>query len=192
MCNTRPTRQHAHTQENEVLTSRIGRLRQGVAPSNAPIAPPTDKPQLLNPAASGEGQQTTVKKRPQVDKKGKSTETEVAPKRMKSDHIPIRTWTNTHMRPLHADLGEWADCKCKKDLHTKERDCARALKGFDIDSERAILAAAASGGLVELAANLAFDETDLQINMVWTKRVSEAATALLISVTTERSLACRV
>ena len=72
------------------------------------------------------------------------------------------------------------------------RDCARALKGFDIDSERAILAAAASGGLVELAANLAFDETDLQINKEWTKRVSEAATALLISVTTERSLACRV
>lgn len=193
MCNTRPTRQHAHTQENEVLTSRIGRL-QGGAPSNARIAPPPDKPPLLNPAAaSGEGHQTTVETRPQVDKKrtqreGKSTETKVAPKRKKSD--PLRTWAHTHMRarqPPH--LGKWADCSCRED-HSKLRECAQALQSklrdfaIDIPFERAILAAAASGGDVHLAAALAMEEDEgfeARLATEWTKRVGEAATARMMS-----------
>ena len=192
MCNTRPTRQHAHTQENEVLTSRSGRL-QGVAPSNARIAPPTDKPPLLNPAASGEGHQTTVKPRTPVDKKrtqreGKSTETKVAPKRTKSG--PLRTWAHTHMRALQPpDLGEWADCSCRED-HSKLRECAQALQSklrdfaIDIPFERAILAAAASGGDVHLAAALAMEEDEgfeARLATEWTKRVGEAATARMMS-----------
>ena len=188
MCNTRPTRQHAHTQENEVLTSRIGRL-QGVAPSNARIAPPPDKPPLLNPAAaSGEGHQTTVEKRPQGDKKrtqreGKSTETKVAPKRTKSD--PLRTWAHTHMRALQPpDLDEWAGCSCKEG-HSELRQCAKACVAIGISFERAILAAAASGGNNELAVDLAMEEGnevfEARLVTEWTKRVGEAATARMTS-----------